>query len=65
MSATNSLSSILYAQRRLANEIELFGSLVKPAQPITPEQRRRRDDAWERRIARELEGDDPITDKAA
>ncbi|UGA38223.1 hypothetical protein JOS77_30880 [Chromobacterium haemolyticum] len=33
--------------------------------PDSPELRRRRDDAWERRIARELAGNDPITDKAA
>lgn len=35
------------------------------SKPDSPELRRRRDDAWERRIARELAGNDPITDKAA
>ncbi|OBU85842.1 hypothetical protein [Chromobacterium subtsugae] len=65
MSATTTLSSILYAQRRLSNEIELFGSLPRTQQQLTPEQKRRRDDAWQRRMARELAGEDPINDKAA
>ncbi|PRP68731.1 hypothetical protein BUE93_20930 [Chromobacterium amazonense] len=65
MSATTTLSSILYAQRRLANEIELFGSLPRTQQPLTPEQKRRRDDAWQRRMARELAGEDPINELAA
>ncbi|OVE45693.1 hypothetical protein [Chromobacterium violaceum] len=49
------------AQR--ARAMELLPSMK--SQPITPEHRRWRDDAWEKRIARELDGEDPINDKAA
>lgn len=65
MSATTTLSSILYAQRRLAGEIDLFGSLPKTQVQLTPEQKRRRDDYWQRQLERELAGEDPINDKAA
>lgn len=52
---------IQIAQGARANELV---PKVRSA-PESPELRRRRDDAWERRIARELAGNDPITDKAA
>ncbi|WP_047236673.1 hypothetical protein [Chromobacterium subtsugae] len=63
--STTTLSSILYARRRMANQIELFGSLQKSDPKLTPEQKRRRDESEERRLFRQLCGKDPVTDQAA